>query len=109
MHPEISDTCMFLPTAKDIRDMMYQTYSKVNDAALIYEIKTRTASTKQGSRSVSEYANFMQNQWQELDYYRILNLKCSDRVVEVKRFEERDRVYDFLARLNPEFDQGSES
>lgn len=30
MSPEMSDTCMFLPTAKAIWDTLYQTYSQVN-------------------------------------------------------------------------------
>lgn len=33
MIPEISDTCMFLTTAKDILDAIQQTYSKARDAA----------------------------------------------------------------------------
>ncbi|XP_071902713.1 uncharacterized protein [Coffea arabica] len=70
MIPEISDTCMFLPTAKAIWDALHQTYSK----------------------------------WQELDYYRTLDLNCSKCAVFIKRFIERDRVYDFLASLNSEFD-----
>lgn len=74
------------------------------DAALIYEIKTKTTASKQGNRSVTDYASLLQNQWQDLNYYRTINLKCSDCEVEVKNFIERDRVYDFLAGLNPEFD-----
>lgn len=104
MIPEISDTCMFLPTAKAIWDALHQTYSKVNDAALIYDIKTKTTGAKQGTKTVTEYANFLQNQWQELDYYRALDLNCSKCAVFIKKFIERDRVYDFLAGLNSEFD-----
>ncbi|RVW92470.1 Retrovirus-related Pol polyprotein from transposon TNT 1-94 [Vitis vinifera] len=37
MIPEISDTCMFLATAKDIWDAIQQTYSKARDAAQVYE------------------------------------------------------------------------
>ena len=33
MTPEISDTCMFLATTKDIWDTIQQTYSKARDAA----------------------------------------------------------------------------
>ncbi|TXG72901.1 hypothetical protein EZV62_001480 [Acer yangbiense] len=51
MIPEINDTCMFLFTAKDILESIRQTYAQV------YEIKTKTASTKQGNSSVIEYAN----------------------------------------------------
>ena len=73
--------------------------------AQVYEIKTTTTSTKQGNKSVTKYANFLQNQWKKLVYYREINLKCSEWVVIIKYFIEKDRVYDFLAGLNSEFDQ----
>ncbi|XP_071928069.1 uncharacterized protein [Coffea arabica] len=95
--------CMFLPTTKAIWDALHQTYSKVNDAALIYDIKTKTTGAKQGTKIVTEYANFLQNQWQELDYYRTFDLNCSKCAVFIKKFIERDRVYDFLPGLNSEF------
>ncbi|KAJ9547058.1 hypothetical protein OSB04_019601 [Centaurea solstitialis] len=104
MTPEISDTCMFLSTAKKIWDALHDTYSKVNDAALIYDIKTKTTGAKQGMKTVTEYANFLQNQWQELDYYRTLDVDCSKCSAGIKKFIERDRVYDFLTGLNSEFD-----
>ena len=34
---EISDTCMFLTTTKDICDAVHQTYSKALDAAQVYK------------------------------------------------------------------------
>ena len=46
MTPDISDTCMFWTTAKDIWDAIHQTYSKALDAAQVYEIKVKTGATK---------------------------------------------------------------
>jgi len=60
MLPEISDTIIFLKTAKEIWDAMKLTYSKVHDVAQIYEIRTKVAATKQGSKSITEYANLLQ-------------------------------------------------
>ena len=40
-------------------------YSKVRDAAQIYEIKTKISSTKHGSRYITEYSNLLQNLWLE--------------------------------------------
>ena len=105
MLPEISDTCMFLPTAQDIWTTIRQTYSKAGDAALIYEIKTKISATKQGNLSVTQYANLLQNLWQELDQYRCVQMLCSEDAATLKNFIEKDRVYDFLAGLNVEFDQ----
>lgn len=105
MTPEISDTCMFLASAKDIWDALYQTYSKAKDAARVYEVKVKTVAAKQGNKTVTEYANMLQNLWQELDHYRVLKTKCSEDAVILKKFIEKDRVYDFLVGLNAEFDQ----
>ncbi|RVW57796.1 hypothetical protein CK203_117495 [Vitis vinifera] len=80
MDPAISDTYMFLTTAKEIWDSIRQTYSKARDAAQVYEIK-------------------------ELDHYRVFEMKCSEDTIILKNFIEKDRVYDFLVRLNPKFDQ----
>ena len=78
MLPEISDTCMFLTTTKEIWEVVGQTYSKVCDAAQIYEIKIKISATKQGSLSVTEYANLLKNLWQEMDHYQCIQMKCSE-------------------------------
>ena len=57
MTPEISDTCMFLATAKDIWEAIQQTYSKARDVAQVYEVKVKTIAAKQGSKRVTEYVN----------------------------------------------------
>ncbi|RVW40284.1 Retrovirus-related Pol polyprotein from transposon RE1 [Vitis vinifera] len=105
MTPEISNTCMFLATTKDIWDAIQQTYSKARDAAQVYEVKVKTIATKQGSKTVTEYANQLKALWQELDHYRVIKTKCLENAAILKDFIEQDRVYDFLVGLNPEFDQ----
>ncbi|KAI6704296.1 hypothetical protein NL676_013432 [Syzygium grande] len=57
MDPAISDTCMFLKIAKEIWDSIRRTYSKARDAAQVYEIKIKISATRQGSKTVTEYAN----------------------------------------------------
>ena len=54
MEADISQTCLFLSTAKEVWDAVHQTYSRVRDAAQIYEIKTRISGFKQGSKSVTK-------------------------------------------------------
>ncbi|GAV59099.1 UBN2_3 domain-containing protein, partial [Cephalotus follicularis] len=105
LDPTISDTCMFLKTAKEIWDSIHKTYSKVRDVAEVYEIKVKTSATKQGSRTLTEYANTLQNLWQELNHYRVFEMKCPKDAATLKIFIEKDWVYDFLASLNPKFDQ----
>ncbi|XP_043817129.1 uncharacterized protein LOC110624504 isoform X7 [Manihot esculenta] len=104
MLPEISDAYMFLSTAKEIWEAIKQTYSKVHTAAQIYEIKTKISATKQGSQSVTEYSNYLKSLWQEMDYYEWIQTKCSEDAAILERYIEKDRIYDFLARLNIKFD-----
>ena len=52
-----------------------------------------------------EYTNSLKNLWQELDHYRVFEMKCSEDTIILKNFIEKDRVYDLLVRLNPKFDQ----
>ncbi|KAH0781276.1 hypothetical protein KY290_000874 [Solanum tuberosum] len=79
-------------------------YSKVHDAARIYEIKTKLSAAKQGAQPVTEYSNFLQGLWQEMDHYQCIQMSCKDDAVILKRFIEKERIYDFLAGLNAEFD-----
>ena len=103
--PAISDTYMFLTTAKEIWDSIRQTYSKARDVAQVYEIKVKTSATKQGSKTVTEYANSLKNLWGKLNHYQVFEMKCSEDTAILKNFIEKDRVYDFLVGLNLEFDQ----
>ena len=105
MTSEISDTCMFLAPTKDIWDAIQQTYSKARDAAQVYEVKVKTIAAKQGSKTVTEYANQLKALWQELDHYRVIKTKCPENAAILKDFIEQDRVYDFLVGHNPEFNQ----
>lgn len=105
MIPEITDTCMFLNSAKEIWNAMDQTYSKAKDAAQIYDVKVKTVAAKQGNKTVTEYANQLKSLWMELDHYRVIKAKCSDDSAILKEYIEQDRVYDFLVGLNSDFDQ----
>ncbi|KAK8520902.1 hypothetical protein V6N12_004828 [Hibiscus sabdariffa] len=64
----------------------------------------RLNATKQGSKSVTEYSNILQNLWQELDHYQCIQMSCSDDATTLKMLVEKDRIYAFLAGLNIDFD-----
>ena len=49
MQSEISQTYLFLSTAKEIWYAISQTYSKIGITAQIYELKCQIHATKQGS------------------------------------------------------------
>jgi hypothetical protein len=60
---------------------------------------------KQGNMMVIEYYNTMKSFWLELDYYQDFKMQCSDDVVILKKNMEIERIFEFLAGLNIEFDQ----
>ncbi|KAI4350951.1 hypothetical protein L6164_005353 [Bauhinia variegata] len=102
MQLDISQNFMFLETSKQIWEMVKKTYSKAQDVAVVYELKTRIANTKQGNLSVTEYYNLLTNLWQEMDMYR--KLKVSEDTQAILRERKQDRVFEFLASLNEAFD-----
>lgn len=72
---------------------------------LYFEVKTKISSTKQGGMSVTEYYNKMHGLWLELDHYQNIKMVCSADAATLSQIFERDRVVEFLAGLNSEFDQ----
>ncbi|KAK8574583.1 hypothetical protein V6N12_062273 [Hibiscus sabdariffa] len=104
MLSEISDTVMFFVTSHEIWEAIKQTYSKVKDAVQIYEIKTKVSSTKQGSKTVTKYSILLKNLWQEMDHYQNLQMNCREDTQTLIRFIEKERIDDFLAGLNLEYD-----
>ena len=105
MQLEVSKNYMFLSTAKDIWETIKRTYSKVQDASIVYEIKTKISSTKQGSMSMINYYNKMNCFWLQLDHYEDIEMVCSEDAIILTSMLERYRIVEFLAGLNPEFDQ----
>jgi hypothetical protein len=77
----------------------------VKDVALIYEIKMKLSVTKQCTMMVIEYYNTIRGFWLELNYYQDFKMQCSEYAIILKNYMERERIFEFLARLNIEFDQ----
>ena len=55
--------------------------------------------------TVTEYNNKMNGYFLELDHYQDIRMKCSEDAATLAIIFERDRVVEFLACLNAEFDQ----
>ena len=62
MVPEISDTCMFLKSAKEIWEVVEQTYSETKNFTQIYDVKVRSFLSKleksTGTCSLTYSGNF---------------------------------------------------
>lgn len=90
---EISGTCIFLATARDSWETVRQTYSKVQDASQIYEIKTKIHLTKKGTMLVTKYYSITKGLWLELDYYQNFKMKYSEDAIMLLNFVERERIF----------------
>ena len=90
--------CMFFITVREIWGVVRQTYSKIQDASQIYEIKTKITVTKQGSLSIIEYLNMMKRLWLELDYYATMMQQWHKNFLKERNFE-------FLLGFNVEYDK----
>ena len=93
MQPEISGTCMFLRVVKEIWEAAKQSYSMVQDAVRIYEIKTKISSIKKGALFVIDYYNTLKSLWLELDYYQNFKMKCGEDATMLHKFVGRERIF----------------
>ncbi|RVW31424.1 hypothetical protein CK203_086764 [Vitis vinifera] len=100
----IGKTYMFLPTAKDVWDAIWETYSDAENASQIFEIKMRLWQMKQGDREVTEYYTEMLGLWQDLDLNYEEEWECTGDSVRFKKKMENERVFEFLTGLNRELD-----
>ena len=103
MEISIGKTYLFLPTAKDVWDVVQETYSDIKNSSQTFKLKTRLWHTRQGNRAFFQYYNEMKALWQELDL--CYDWACmTDSVRYLKQIED-NRVYEFLVGLNKSLDE----
>jgi len=88
---------MFLSTAREVWEIVYQTYSKPKDASVIFDVKTKINASKQGQLTVTKYYNLMLGLWLELDQYQAIKMVCQADTATLNQILERDRILEFLA------------
>ena len=67
---------------------------------MIFELKTKISSIKQGGLSVTEYYNWMNGSCLELNHYQSIKMVCSVDPATLSQILERDRVVEFIVGLN---------
>ena len=102
---DINASFLRLPTAHDIWDVVAQTYFTSNDAFQIYELRRKAHETCQKGKSLASYFSALQTIWQELDFLNPYDMESAKDTTMLKKRIENERVYDFLAGLDPGFDQ----
>ncbi|KAK5785059.1 hypothetical protein PVK06_039604 [Gossypium arboreum] len=105
MEASIGKPFLFLPTAKDVWDSVKDTYSDLENASQIFELKIKLWKARQGEKEVTLYYNEMMSLWQELDQCYNDEWECPGDGVKAMKKEENERAYLFLAGLNKKFDE----
>ena len=84
---------------------MKHTYANVQDASVIFEIKTKISSTKHGSLTITVYYNKMNGYWLELDHYQDIKMVCSEDATTLTSIFESDIIVEFLTSFNAKYDR----
>jgi hypothetical protein len=103
MQSEISQGYLFLHTTKEVWDATAQTYSKLGNSALKYDLKRRIHGLTQGDWLVATYFHKLHSLWQELDHYQNLLTECAADALKIKMIEE-ECIYEFFGGLNSVYD-----
>ncbi|KAL0556266.1 hypothetical protein IC582_004778 [Cucumis melo] len=104
MEPQIGKPLLYAATAKDLWDTTQTLYSKRQNASRLYTLRKQVHNCKQGTLDVTTYFNKLSLLWQEMDLCRETVWDTPNDSTQYAKLEEADRVYDFLAGLNPKFD-----
>ncbi|GAV83732.1 UBN2_3 domain-containing protein [Cephalotus follicularis] len=105
IEPAISPQYMMMESAKDIWDAISRQYSQKNNYAQAYEICKESREMSHGGLSLAAYYSNLSHIWQQLDAYRTHRPFIPTKLVTFQKDIEKERVYDFLAGLNPDYDQ----
>ncbi|KAA0059996.1 putative tRNA pseudouridine synthase [Cucumis melo var. makuwa] len=104
MEPQIGKPLLYAATAKDLWDTTQTLYWKQQNASRLYTLRKQVHNCKQGTLDVTTYFNKLSLFWQEMDFCRETGWDTPNDSTQYAKLEEADRVYDFLAGLNPKFD-----
>ncbi|TYK31446.1 TRAF-like family protein [Cucumis melo var. makuwa] len=102
--PQIGKPLLYAATTKDLWDTTQTLYSKRQNASRLYTLRKRVHNCKQGTLDVTTYFNKLSLLWQEMHLCREIVWDTPNDCTQYAKLEEADRVYDFLAGLNPKFD-----
>ena len=89
MEQEISQTRMFLPTTKELWELVMVTYSDPENSAQIFELKSKIHEIKQGDQVVIEYY-ILKGFWQELDLFYAFEWACAAHNVCFKKMMKKE-------------------
>ncbi|GAV83559.1 UBN2_3 domain-containing protein [Cephalotus follicularis] len=103
IEPALNAQYMMMESAKDIWDAISRQYSQKNNYAQAYEIRKESREMSQRGLSVAAYYSNLSHLWQQLDAYSTHRPSIPTELITFQKDIEKERVYDFLAGLNPDY------
>ncbi|BFG30267.1 hypothetical protein CerSpe_165410 [Prunus speciosa] len=100
--PDLVELFLDLPIANDVWESTTQMDYDASDKSQIW---CKATCITQGGRDIASYFVELKSVWLELDRRRPINMKCLDDVKFQQAEIHKDRIYDFLAGLDDEFDK----
>ena len=104
MVPSVAQVMSFFETAQEIWKTIVRTYFQQGNTAQAFELKCKVRTLRQGELSDNAYIAELQHLWSELDFYRSFKAYYANDATEFKKIIDEERIFDFLVRLNEEFD-----
>ncbi|XP_019052646.1 PREDICTED: uncharacterized protein LOC109114430 [Nelumbo nucifera] len=104
MQPQISQHYLWMNSAKEIWDSVAETYSQKLNVSRAYKLRSDVKNLRQGEKSLATYFSTLKSLWQEIDLIEAVTWNTPNDAETYRKFVERNRVFDFLTGLNPEYD-----
>jgi len=104
MVPTMRRSFMFIPSAKDIWNAVKEAYGKRPTASLVFDLRSRLWTVRQGNRPLSAYYLEKTTLWQELDQLKHRVWRDAEDAATHRRDLEEERLFEFLVGLNPVYE-----
>ncbi|XP_078151231.1 uncharacterized protein LOC144546570, partial [Carex rostrata] len=101
IEPKLSEQFVYLDTSAQMWEKIKQRFGKQNNFAHIFQIKQDIIQNKQNQKPITQFFGEIQKQWDELDIHQP-EVIDADKIRERK---EQDLIFQFLANLDPSFEQ----
>lgn len=109
MTPEISEHYLFLETTHQIWDALAKSYSEMGHTTKIFELTQKIVHFKQGDQPLTLHYSSLRKTWGELYHYTTFCYAYVKDTVEYKKHVESILIFEFLARMNPDYETGEGS
>ena len=86
-------------------DALTLAYLDMENSAQLFELQNRACDLKQGELDVAQYFNALTRLWQDINLYVQIPWSNPGDAELYKKQVQKEWVYDFLARLNPNLDE----